>query len=100
MSDACTWMVFHAHPTRLVESKKEHADFFGTFACPALRSEPELLLAEVLSNRKLFLSQIVDRRSKAMKDDWGMNERLKAQVAEQGFGLSLTKIHRGVVPQD
>jgi len=35
-----------------------------------------------------------------MKDDWGMNERLKAQVDEQGFGLSLTKIHHGRAPQD
>ena len=100
MSDACTWIVFHAHPTRLVESKKEHADFYGTFVCPASRSEPDQLLAEVLANRKLFLAKIVDRRSKVRADDWGMNERLKAQVQEQGFGLALTKIHHGLVPRD
>jgi hypothetical protein len=29
-----------------------------------------------------------------------MNERLKAQIDEQGYGFTLTKIHRGAVPYD
>ena len=65
-----------------------------------LDSEPEQLLGEVLSNRKLFLAQIRDSRSVAKSADWGMNERLKAQVDEQGFGLSLTKMNYISVPVD
>jgi len=93
MSDKCNWIVFQAHPRRFEETEDEHPDFFGVFVCPDSRREPELLLGEVLSNRKLFLAQITDTRSVAQSDDWGMNERLKAQVGEQGYGIALTKIH-------
>jgi hypothetical protein len=100
MAEACNWIVFHAHPTHFVESDDKHPDFFGVFVCPASRSEPEQLLGEVLSNRKLFLAQIRDSRSVAKTADWGMNERLKAQVDEEGFGLSLTKMNYVSVPED
>ena len=100
MDKTCNWIVFQAHPTRFAESEDEHPDFFGVFVCPASRREPELLLGEVLGNRKLFLTQIRDRRSVAQRDDWGMNERLKAQIEEQGYGLSLTKIHYGAATFD
>jgi hypothetical protein len=100
MAEKCTWIVFHAHPTQFLESEDEHPDFHGTFVCPSLRSEPELLLAEVLTNRKLFLAEITDHRMKAMEIDWGMNERLKAQMDEQGFGLALTKLQRGMTTGD
>jgi hypothetical protein len=100
MAEAFNWITFHAHTTRFEEGEEKHPDFFGIFICPVLRREPEQLLAEVLSNRNLFLAQIVDRRPKAKADDWGMNERLKAQIDEQGYGFTLTKIHRGAVPYD
>jgi hypothetical protein len=100
MSEACNWITFHAHTTQIVESKEHHPDFFGVFVCPASRRDPEDLLGEILSNRKLFLTKISDRRSVAQTADWGMNERLKVQVEEQGYGFSLTKIHQVIVPVD
>jgi hypothetical protein len=96
MSEACTWIVFRAHPTRFTESEDEHPDFFGVFVCPMSRREPELLLGEILSNRKLFLARIDESRSVDPKADWGVNERLKAQVEEQGYGISLTKVHQAL----
>lgn len=93
MAEKCNWIVFQAHPRRFEETEDEHPDFFGVFVCPTSRRDPELLLGEVLSNRKLFLAQITDVRLVAETDDWGMNERLKTQMNEQGYGISLTKIH-------
>lgn len=100
MPEACNWIVFHAHPTRFLESEDEHPDFYGVFVCPVSRREPEVLLGEVLSNRRLFLAEIVESGPVKAEADWGMNERLKAQVEQVGFGLSLTKLQRGVTPQD
>ena len=93
MPEKCTWITFQAHRTRFNEKEDEHPDFFGVFACPVSRSEPELLLGEVLSNQKLFLVQISNSKAVSQADDWGMNERLKSQLNEQGFAFSLTKIH-------
>jgi hypothetical protein len=93
MAEKCNWIVFQAHPRRFEETEDEHPDFFGVFVVPASRREPEMLLGEVLTNRKLFLAQITGSKSVPLTDDWGMNERLKAQMNEQGYGMSLTKIH-------
>jgi hypothetical protein len=100
MAEICIWIVFQAHPSQLTDKKDQHPDFFGHFICPSSRRDPEELLAEVLSNRKLFLAQITSRRTIAKAADWGMQEQLKTQVDEQGYGLSLTKVHRGLVPFD
>jgi hypothetical protein len=93
MPEKVTWIIFNAHPTGFIEEEDFHPDFFGTFVCPALRSEPEQLLKEVLGNQKLTLIQINSTQLKSRADDWGMNERLKAQLDEQGFGISLVKVH-------
>jgi hypothetical protein len=100
MPEKCNWIVFQAHATQFNKKEDHHPDFFGTFVCPALRREPEQLLGEVLSNQKLFLVQINSTKSVDKDADWGMNERLKAQIDDQGFGLSMTKIQQGVVPFD
>jgi len=100
MAEACNWIVFHTHTSQLAESEDQHPDFFGVFVCPASRRDPEDLLGEILSNRKLFLTKISDSRSVDKAADWGMHERLKTQVEEQGYGLSLTKIHQVIVPVD
>ena len=52
------------------------------------------------SGSHIFLAQIRDSRSVSQTSDWGMNERLKAQIEEQGYGLSLTKIHHGAATFD
>lgn len=91
MAEIYTWIQFHAHPTQFVEEEDFHPDFFGTFVCPVLRSEPEQLLREVLSNRKLSLIEIRSTQKKSLADDWGMNERLKSQL-EEGYGMSLVKM--------
>ena len=93
MAEVCNWITFQAHPRRFEETEDEHPDFFGVFVCPVSRREPEQLLGEVLSNRKLFLAQMTDSRSVKKADDWGMNERLKTQIDDQGYGISLMKIH-------
>jgi hypothetical protein len=93
MAEKCSWIVFQAHPRRFEETEDEHPDFFGVFVVPASRREPEMLLGEVLTNRKLFLAQVTDVKLVIQTDDWGMNERLKSQMNEQGYGMSLTKIH-------
>ena len=92
MAEMYTWILFHAHPAQFVEEEGFHPDFFGTFICPALRSEPEQLLKEVLNNRKLSLIDIRSTQKKSIVDDWGMNERLKSQL-EEGYGMSLVKMH-------
>ena len=93
MTDKCTGLVFQAHSSQYNEKEDDHPDFFGLFVCPFLRTEPEQLLGEVLANRKLFLVQITDHRRLNPDDDWGMNESLKAQIDEQGYGLKLTKLN-------
>jgi len=100
MAEKCTWIVFHAHPTRFVKKDDHHPDFFGIFVCPTSRRDPEQLLGELLSNRKLLLVEIDLQQLKPKDADWGMNERLKAQMDEQGFGLALTKMQRQAVPLD
>jgi hypothetical protein len=100
MAEAYNWIVFQAHPTRFVESEDEHPEFFGVFICPALRREPEQLLVEVLSNRKLFLAQVTNQRTVKDDADWGMNERLKSQIAQQGYGMTVTKVQTGAIPYD
>ncbi len=100
MTEPCAWIVFQAHPTKFTESEDEHPEFFGVFVCPASRPEPEQLLGEVLTNRKLFLAEITDRRTTSKTTDWGMHERLKAQIDEQGYGLSLIKLHSQPIPVD
>jgi hypothetical protein len=96
MSEPCNWIVFHAHPTRFAEAEDDDPDFYGVFVSPVSRREPEVLLEEVLANRKLFLAQVVETRSMKASVDWGMYERLKAQVEEAGYGLALTKLERGL----
>ena len=98
MAEMVTWIVFHAHPAQFVEEEDFHPDFFGVFVCPVLRSEPEQLLGEVLANRKLALVDREDARLKSKSTDWGLHERLKIEVEEQGYGISLIKMN--VVPVD
>ena len=92
MAEKCTWIVFRAHPGGFVPDEDFHPDFFGTFVCPASRSEPELLLKEVLGNQKLSLIDIGSTQLKSKTDEWGMNERLKRPLEEQGFGIALVKV--------
>jgi hypothetical protein len=56
------------------------------------RREAEELLLEVLTIRKVFLVQITDRRRVKRDAFWGMNERLKQQIDELGYGIALTKV--------
>ena len=100
MAEAYNWIVFQAHPTRFVESEDEHPEFFGVFICPKSRREPEQLLVEVLGNRKLFLAQVTNQRTVSASDDWGMNERLRGQIDQQGYGMSVTKVQTGAIPYD
>ena len=93
MAEKVTWIVFHAHPTRFIEEEDFHPDFLGTFVSPASRPEPEQLLKEVLGNRELSLIDITGTQLKSRADDWGMHERLRRQLDDQGFGISLVKMH-------
>lgn len=93
MSEKCTWIVFRAHPSGFVPDEDFHPDFFGTFVCPASRSEPEQLLKEVLGNQQLSLIDISRTQLKSKADEWGMNERLKTPLEEHGFALALVKMH-------
>jgi hypothetical protein len=96
MAERCNWIIFYAHPRRLAGDEEEAPEFYGVFVCPLSRREPEGLLEEALTNRKLFLSQIVERRVMKPEADWGMNERLKAEVERLGYGLRVTKLQRGM----
>jgi hypothetical protein len=100
MAEMCTWIAFYAHPTKFVKEEDHHPDFFGTFVCPVSRRDPEQLLGELLSNRKLLLTEIGGTQLKPKTADWGMNERLKVQMDEHGYGLSLTKLHQKKIPLD
>lgn len=100
MADKCNWITFQAHPTQFNKKEDHHPDFHGVFVCQTARREPEQLLAEVLRNQKLVLVQITGSKLVKQDDDWGMNERLKSQIDQQGYGVSLTKIHQGLVPFD
>jgi hypothetical protein len=95
MAEKCTWIVFRAHPSGFVPDDDFHPDFFGTFVCPASRSRPEELLKEVLGNQKLALIEIGSTQLKSKADVWGMNERLKRPLEEQGFGMALVKVEAG-----
>jgi hypothetical protein len=92
MAEKVTWIVFRAHPSGFTPEDDFHPDFFGTFVCPVSRPEPELLLKEVLGNQKLALIDIGSTQLKSKADPWGMNERLKRPLDEQGFGISLVKV--------
>jgi hypothetical protein len=92
IAEMFTWIVFRAHPSGFVPEEDFHPDFFGTFVCPASRSRPEELLKEVLDNQKLALIEIGSTQLKSKADEWGMNERLKRPLDEQGFGISLVKV--------
>jgi hypothetical protein len=93
MIEKYTWIVFHAHPTHMVQEEDFHPDFFGTFVCPSSRSRPEELLKELLGNRELSLIDIRSTELKSKADEWGMNERLKGPLDEQGYAISLVKMH-------
>ena len=93
MSEKCDWIVFRAHPGEFVKKRDHHPDFSGIFVCPLLRTEPEQLLKELLANKKLLLTEVISTELKALHLDWGRNERLKAQMSLEGFGLALTKMH-------
>jgi hypothetical protein len=100
MAESFNWFTFQAHPTRIADLEEEHPEMFGTFVCPASRREPEELLVEVLRNRNLFLSQVTGRKKVTANDDWGMSERLKPHMEQQGYGLSLIKVQPGAIPYD
>jgi len=100
MAETCSWFIFYAHPTRLREDDEESPEYYGVFVCPGARRDPEALLQEVLTNRKLFLSQVVEQRSMRLDRDWGSNERLKAQVEQVGYGMAVTKLQRGMKLED
>jgi aspartokinase len=92
MADLCTWITFRAHPLGFDEDEDFHPDFFGTFVCPESREEPESLLKEVLANQNLALIDIRSKQRKSKGDVWGMNERLKRPLEDQGFGIALVKV--------
>jgi hypothetical protein len=92
MSELCNWFNFQAHQRRYDPEEETQPDFFGTFICPVSRKEPEELLGEVLTIRKVFLVQVTERRRVKRDAFWGMNERLKQQIDELGYGISLTKV--------
>jgi len=100
MAEKCTWIVFHAHPTKFVKEEDHHPEFFGVFVCPASRRDPNQLLVELLANRKLLLTEIGSEQLRSRAIDWGMNERLKTQLDDHGYGLSLTKMHHEAIPLD
>jgi hypothetical protein len=100
MAEAFNWIVFQAHPSRIDDLEEEHPEYFGVFICPMARREPEQLLVEVLGNRKLFLAQVTDQRKAFAKDDWGMHERLKPEIEQQGYALAVMKVQAGAVPYD
>lgn len=100
MAEAFNWFDFKAHPTRIEDPEEEHPAFFGVFICPKSRREPEVLLVEVLGNQKLFLAEITNKRVISDADDWGMRERLKPQIVQQGYALSVLKIQTGAIPAD
>ncbi len=100
MMEKYTWIVFRAHPTRMISDDDFHPDFFGTFVCPASRSEPEKLLKEVLGNRELSLIDINSTQLKSKADEWGMNEGLKAPLEMQGYGISLIKVQEPAVESE
>jgi len=52
----------------------------------------------VLGNRKLTLIDREDARLKSKSADWGLHERLKIEMDEQGYGISLIKMN--MVPVD
>lgn len=91
MAEKFTWIVFRAHPSRLNEGSDSSPDFFGTFVCPVSRSEPEELLRELLSTRGLFLVHITNTEMKKETDYWGLYERLRTEVAQQGYGIALMR---------
>src|SRR5476651_2539567 len=93
MAEMYTWIVFHAHPTAFIQEEDFHPDYFGTFAVPAERTEPELLLKELLGNQKLSMTNLNSKQLKSKSLDWGLNERLKKEVDDQGYGLNLIKMH-------
>jgi hypothetical protein len=92
MAEKVTWIAFRAHPTGFIPEDDFHPDFFGTFVSPVSRREPEQLLKEVLGNRKLSLIDIRATQLKSKADDWGMNERLKGQLDDYGYGIVLVKM--------
>jgi len=100
MPEKCTWITFYAHPGKFVKEEDRHPDFFGVFVCPESRRDPDQLLGELLSNRHLVLVEIGNNQLKPKSADWGMNERLKVQMDEHGYGLSLTKMQRQKIPLD
>ena len=100
MAEKFTYIVFNAHPSAFVEEEDFHPDYFGTFVCPELRTEPEELLKEVLANQKLSLIEIRNKQAKSRDDDWGMNERLKKETDQQGYGMSLVKLHARPIEVD
>ena len=93
MAEMYRWIRFRAHPGEFNEEEDSHPDFFGIFVSQDQRREPEQLLRELLSNRKLSLIDISGTQLMSGADDWGMNERLKRDVGEQGYGISLVKLH-------
>jgi hypothetical protein len=92
MPEKINWITFRAHSSHWTGKEDSHPDFFGTFVCPVARTEPEQLLKELLTNRKLFLVQITDTEVKKESDNWGLHERLKSSVASQGYGIALLKM--------
>jgi hypothetical protein len=100
MAEMYTWIVFHAHPTAFIKEEDFHPDYFGTFVCPALRTEPELLLKELLGNQQLSMTNLNSKQLKSKVLDWGLNERLKKDVDNHGYGLNLIKMHARPVEVD
>jgi hypothetical protein len=100
MPEKVTWISFYAHPGKFVKEEDRHPDFFGVFVCPESRRDPEQLLVELLTNRKLVLAEIGNTHFQSRTVDWGMNERLKKELDQHGYGLSLTKMQRNKIPLD
>ena len=91
MPEKFTWIVFRAHPSRIDAEEDAQPDFFGNFVCPVSRTGAEDLLHELLKNRGLHLIHITNSVLKRGEEDWGVHERLKAEVERQGYGIALTK---------
>jgi hypothetical protein len=93
MPEKVTWITFRAHPAGFDSDDEDfHPDFFGTFVCPTSRSRPEELLKEILGNQNMALIDIRNTQLKSKDDPWGMNERLRGPLEEQGYGLALIKV--------
>lgn len=93
MAETYTLLRFSALPVESVESELVDYPYYGVFLCSGDHPDALQFLDDILARKSLRRNQTGEFQLIPKTQSLGGNEDLRVEAEEQGYGLSLVKMH-------